>query len=67
MPRNSTGTMNVSHTLAAGRRAYVHVARGSVVLNGMPLAAGDGTRIENETRLQLKEGRNAEVLVFDLP
>ena len=61
------GTMNVSHTLAAGRRAYVHVARGSVVLNGTPLATGDGARIENETRLRLEQGRDAEVLVFDLP
>jgi len=61
------GTTNVSHTLAAGRRAYVHVARGSVVLNGTALATGDGARIENETRLRLEQGRDAEVLVFDLP
>jgi redox-sensitive bicupin YhaK (pirin superfamily) len=61
------GTTNVSHTLASGRRAYVHVARGSVALNGTPLAAGDGARIENEPRLRLDNGRDAEVLVFDLP
>jgi hypothetical protein len=61
------GAMNVSHTLAAGRRAYVHVARGSVVLNGTPLATGDGELIENETQLRLEQGRDAEVLVFDLP
>ena len=61
------GTMNVSHTLASGRRAYVHVARGSVALNGTPLAAGDGARIENEAQLRLEQGRGAEVLVFDLP
>jgi len=61
------GAMNLSHTLAAGRRAYVHVARGSVVLNGTPLAVGDGARIEKETQVQLDNGRDAEVLVFDLP
>ncbi|HJX18146.1 MAG TPA: pirin family protein [Acidiferrobacterales bacterium] len=60
-------TMNVSHALAGGRRAYVHVARGGVALNGTPLAAGDGARIENETQLRLDQGREAEVLVFDLP
>ena len=61
------GTMSVLHALPAGRCAYVHVARGSVVLNGTPLAAGDGARIENETQLRLEQGRDAEVLVFDLP
>jgi len=61
------GAMNVTHALAAGRRAYVHVARGSVVLNGTALAAGDGARVENETPLRLDQGRDAEVLVFDLP
>ena len=61
------GTMSVSHTLAAGRRAYVHVARGSVALNGTPLSVGDGARIEKEPHVQLDNGRDAEVLVFDLP
>jgi len=61
------GTINVSHALTAGRRAYVHVARGSVALNGTPLAVGDGVRIENESSLRLEKGRDAEVLVFDLP
>ncbi len=61
------GMMNVSHTLADGRRAYVHVARGQLRLNGATLVAGDGARIENETRLRLEQARDAEVLVFDLP
>jgi len=61
------GALTAAHALTAGRRAYVHVARGSVTLNGTPLAAGDGARIENETRLFLEQGRDAEVLVFDLP
>jgi redox-sensitive bicupin YhaK (pirin superfamily) len=57
----------VSHTLGPGRTAYVHVARGEVSANGQRLSAGDGARIENETRVTLSEGRAAEVLVFDLP
>ena len=59
--------MRVSHTLAAGRRAYVHVARGRVALNGTPLAAGDGARIEHEPVIELAAGVGAEVLLFDLP
>lgn len=61
------GPGSISHALAPGRCAYVHVGRGSVVLNGVPLAAGDGARIEKESRLQLDNGQKAEVLVFDLP
>jgi len=61
------GAMNVSHTLAPSRCAYVHVARGKITLNGTPLAAGDGARIEQEASLHLANGQAAEVLVFDLP
>lgn len=53
--------------MAAGRRAYVHVARGSVAINGRRLEAGDAARIEDEARVQLAAGIDAEVLVFDLP
>jgi len=57
----------VAHSLAPGRRAYIHVARGTVALNGTSLAAGDGARVEQEASLQLSNGKAAEVLVFDLP
>ena len=52
--------------LAAGRRAYLHVARGSVALNGTPLAAGDGARIAEEQKLEIAAGSDAEILWFDL-
>jgi len=52
--------------IAADRYAYVHVARGSVKLNGVELNEGDGARIRNERRLEFTEGHDAEVLVFDL-
>ena len=52
--------------LAAGRFAYVHVARGRVQVQGQTLDEGDGARIRNETRLQFSHGEKAEVLVFDL-
>ena len=53
--------------LAANRYAYVHVASGSVQLNGLQLQAGDGVRVREEQLLTLSNGINAEVLVFDLP
>jgi redox-sensitive bicupin YhaK (pirin superfamily) len=53
--------------LAKQRRAYVHVARGSVHVNGVALAAGDGLKISDVSTLTVAQGRAAEVLVFDLP
>jgi len=52
--------------LPAGRNAYVHVARGSVELNGMQLREGDGVRLRQEQLIELSKGADAEVLVFDL-
>jgi len=53
--------------LEHARRAYVHVARGTIDVNGETLAEGDGLKFENEPAIRLENGRNAEVLVFDLP
>ena len=60
------GSETVTHAIAPGRRAYVHVARGSVKVNGVALTAGDAVRIEDDARVTLSEGTGAEVLVFDL-
>ena len=53
--------------LAAGRQAYVHVARGAITLNGQDLGTGDAAKLTGEPALTLTEGNGAEVLVFDLP
>jgi redox-sensitive bicupin YhaK (pirin superfamily) len=50
-----------------GRRAYVHVARGSVRVNGHQLGAGDALKLTGEREATIDNGVNAEVLVFDLP
>ncbi len=57
----------VAHEIKAGRRAYVHVASGAVVVNGTPLEAGDGARIAEETTLNLSALQESQVLFFDLP
>ncbi|HYN61810.1 MAG TPA: pirin family protein [Rubrivivax sp.] len=48
------------------RKVYVHVARGSLRVNGVELAEGDAARLEGEATLRLDGGRGAEVLVFEL-
>ena len=60
------GKESATLEVAADRYAYVHVARGSVELNGMALQEGDGVRVRQEQRLTLSNGSDAEVLVFDL-
>ena len=52
--------------LDEGRRAYVHVARGQITVNGQQLGAGDAVKTGGGL-LTLENGKAAEVLVFDLP
>ncbi|MBV8658960.1 MAG: pirin family protein [Burkholderiales bacterium] len=52
--------------IKAGRRAYVHVVRGTVVVNGVTLNEGDAAQLVQENAVQITNGDNAEVLVFDL-
>jgi redox-sensitive bicupin YhaK (pirin superfamily) len=61
------GAERATHALAAGRRAYVHVARGRLTVNGHPLGAGDALKAQGEAALVLEKGEGAEALVFDLP
>ena len=61
------GAETATHALAAGRRAYVHVARGTATVNGLPLGAGDAAKLDGERAVHIESGRAADVLVFDLP
>ena len=53
--------------VATGRRVYVHIARGTLVVNGEMLKAGDALKMIGEPEVDLAQGQQAEVLVFDLP
>jgi redox-sensitive bicupin YhaK (pirin superfamily) len=48
------------------RKAYVHLARGELTVNGQRLKAGDALKFEQEAHISLSQGAQAEVLVFDL-
>ena len=61
------GAESASLKVAPGRLIYVHVARGAVQANDVALEAGDALKLSDTEQLQLKDGRDAEVLVFDLP
>ncbi len=49
-----------------GRKAYVHVIKGAVEVNGQPLSAGDAIKLTGERRVVIERGRDAEILLFDL-
>jgi redox-sensitive bicupin YhaK (pirin superfamily) len=48
------------------RKAYVHIVRGELSVNGQRLRGGDAARLEGEAEVFLAQGHDAEVLVFDL-
>jgi redox-sensitive bicupin YhaK (pirin superfamily) len=58
--------VEVGQALAAGRGAWVQVARGAVTVNGVRAAAGDGVAIEGEAEVRMVAEEASEVLVFDL-
>ena len=60
------GAEVASLPLAAGRRAYVHVARGVVEVNGVTLKTGDALKLSDVAAVDISGGQQAEVLVFDL-
>lgn len=56
----------VTHTLAAGRHAFVHVAEGEVSLNGKKLSGGDAVAVDEQGSLELSAIKPSQVLLFDL-
>ena len=59
---NEQATLNVS----AGRRIYLHVARGQVRANGEALVAGDALLLTDTASVSITDGVGAEVIAFDL-
>jgi hypothetical protein len=55
----------LAYPLAAGRGAWLHVAKGTVTVNGQTLHEGDAASVEGETPTVTGQGES-EVLVFDL-
>jgi redox-sensitive bicupin YhaK (pirin superfamily) len=60
------GAESATLPLAAGRRGYIHVARGAVEVNGVALKTGDALKIADVASIDMRNGQQAEVLVFDL-
>jgi redox-sensitive bicupin YhaK (pirin superfamily) len=54
------------YTLAPGRSAWLHVARGKLRVNGIELSAGDALQVSDEAALEVTGVQDAEALLFDL-
>jgi redox-sensitive bicupin YhaK (pirin superfamily) len=52
--------------LAPGRKGYVHLARGKASVDGKVLQAGDALKSDGGS-IEIANGEDAEVLLFDLP
>ncbi len=57
---------SAEHTLASGRHAWVHVARGNVRVNDQELSADDALALSDETSVRISGIEDGETLVFDL-
>jgi len=54
------------HPLAQGRKAWLQVAKGEVVLDDQTLKAGDAAAVTDQTQIAVRSKEPSEVLLFDL-
>ena len=60
------GPQSATLNLDPKRKAYAHLIRGILTINGQKLVGGDALFIEDEPSLVISDGVDAEVLIFDL-
>jgi redox-sensitive bicupin YhaK (pirin superfamily) len=61
------GSEHATFEVRDGRQCYVHVARGALHVAGLHLEAGDGLKVTDAGEFEIRDGKAAEVLLFDLP
>jgi redox-sensitive bicupin YhaK (pirin superfamily) len=60
------GEQTATVSIAPNRKSYVHLLRGTLEVNGLQLSGGDAALLDLESHITLTNGKDAEVLVFDL-
>ena len=58
--------IEVIHSIAPGRRAWVHVAKGEITLDEETLGAGDAAAVTDQEKVAICSKAPSEVLLFDL-
>jgi hypothetical protein len=54
------------HTLESGRRAWIHVAKGTITVGGELLSAGDAAGVTDQDQIRIHAHGPAEILLFDM-
>jgi hypothetical protein len=54
------------HSIAPGRHAWVHVAEGALLIDGILLTSGDAIAVSNQASLEFLAEKTSQVLLFDL-
>ncbi len=57
---------SVTHSLGSRRHAWLHVAEGTVKVNGESLSSGDAAAVTGKSTLEISGLQPAQVLLFDL-
>ena len=57
----------LQYPLEHGRTAYLHLAKGEAIVNGVHMHGGDGITIRDETAVEISTEQQVELLLFDLP
>jgi redox-sensitive bicupin YhaK (pirin superfamily) len=60
------GSQSIDFLVQEGRRSWIQVARGALEVNGLSLSKGDGLAVTESGGLSLRNGNNAEIILFDL-
>ena len=61
-----SGAQSAAIDLDPKRKYYVHLIKGALTINGNTINGGDALLIDNESKLEISNGADAEVLFFDL-
>lgn len=61
-----TGDQSISTELKKGRKAWIQMAKGSLIVNAQKLNKGDGLAISDAGRIEFSNANKAEFLFFDL-
>jgi len=61
------GDERLQYEVPVGRKVYLHVVGGSINVNDTKIESGDAIKLRDEARVVIEHGRQAEILLFDLP
>lgn len=61
------GAESSAYAVKSGRQVYLHVAQGQIRINGVVLGGGDALKLTQIDQIAIEQGKQAEILLFDLP